>query len=91
MGGNAALQSNKLIRICVCVHVRVTNAQIFTLFSWTRWTNLGTLTILDPITGKLVLQILVFLYCGEKVRLPGVKHQRGKDNDVVLRGSEKLW
>lgn len=54
-GGNAVLQGNKLIRIYVCVNVRVTNAQIFTLFSWTRWTNFGTLTISDPINGHLVL------------------------------------
>lgn len=25
------------------------------------------------------------------MRLPGVKHQRCKDNDIVLRGSAKLW
>lgn len=91
MGGNAVLRSNKLIRIYVCVNVRVTNAQIFTLFSWTRWTDLGTLTMSDPINGNLVLQVLAFIDCGKKVRLPGVKDQRCKDNDIVLRGSAKLW
>lgn len=56
MGGNAALPSNKLIRIYVCVNGRVTNAQIFTLLSWT---NLGTLTISDPINGFINIGIFI--------------------------------